>query len=53
MGSGLGLLDAIFDTAVGGRSYILRVWFDNSELSRTPRKIDLDKFVTGAYNRKA
>ena len=52
MGSGLVLLDAIFDTASEGRSYILLVWFDSSDLSRTPRKIDLDKLVTGIYNRK-
>ena len=51
MGSGLALPDAIFDTAGDGRSYILLMWFDSSDRSRTPRKIDLDKLVRSAYNR--
>lgn len=52
MVSGLALSDVIFDIAGERKSYILLVWFDSSDLSRTPRKIDLDKLVTGIYNRK-
>ncbi len=53
MGGGLAPLDAIFATAGAGRSYILAVWFDNSDPHCTLRKIDLDRLVVRIYNREA
>lgn len=53
MGGGLVPPDAIFGTAGAGRSYILAVWFDNSDPHRTLKKIDLDRLVMRIYNREA
>ena len=49
----MALPDTIFGTDAEGKNYTLPVWFDNANPNYALQKIDLDRLVMGAYNRKA